>query len=196
MIFPDNYRENSLDPVAFTLGNHNALKNLGPIMEVFLFLQICLFVYYVFKQEKAEHFARMKLYQETLICIFMVIILYDAILAMISLNLNGLLSLGPQYYGSVLFGILLILFYLMYVIVWVRPFRLFELYKIQNCFRVIALGVLPLNKYGGIIVLDIVEVGFFIADMVLYRFEKLHMKIYVVEKLLTMIALNTSIFAT
>ena len=42
---------------------------------------------------------------------------------------------------------------------------------------------------------DLVEVGFFIAGIVFYRHEKLHMKIYVVEKVLMMIALNTSIFA-
>ena len=99
----------------------------------------------------------------------MVIIIYDALLAMISLNLNGILDLSAQYYGSVLFSILLLLFYLIYVIVWVRPFRLFELYKIHNIFRAIALAILAINKYAGIILLDIFELFFFVVDMVLYR---------------------------
>lgn len=48
-IFPDSYKEYSLDPVAFTLGNHNLLPNLGPIIQMFLFLQLCLTIYYVIK---------------------------------------------------------------------------------------------------------------------------------------------------
>lgn len=63
LMFPPGYRERSLDPVTFALGNHNALRNLGPIIQVYLFLQFALFIYYILKNEKAEHFARMKLYQ-------------------------------------------------------------------------------------------------------------------------------------
>lgn len=126
----------------------------------------------------------------------MVIIVYDSLLAMISLNLNGILDLSAQYYGSVLFSIVVMLFYFIYVLVWVRPFRLFELYKIHNIFRAIALCILPVNKYAGIVLLDLFDLFFFVVDLVLYRHEKLSVKVYVVEKILTLIALNTAIFAT
>jgi len=138
----------------------------------------------------------MKLYQETLICLWMVIWLYDAALAMISLSLNGILDLTAQYYVSIMIGLLLILFFAIYLLVWVRPFRLFELYKINNVFRVIGLAILPINIYAGLILLDLTELTFFILDLVLYRLEKLRLKMYIIERILTFIAINTSILAT
>lgn len=76
----------------------------------------------------------------------MVIWLYGAALAIISLNLNGILDLTAQYYVSIIMGLVLILFYSIYVMVWVRPYRLFELYKVNNVLRVVGLAVLPVNK--------------------------------------------------
>ena len=99
----------------------------------------------------------------------MVIWLYDSALAMISLNLNGILDLTAQYYVSVMLGLLLILFFTIYLMVWVRPYRLFELYKINNVFRVIGLAILPINLYAGIILIDLIELTFIILDLVLYR---------------------------
>jgi hypothetical protein len=99
----------------------------------------------------------------------MVIWLYDSALAMISLNLNGILALTAQYYVSVMLGLLLILFFTIYLVVWVRPYRLFELYKINNVFRVIGLATLPINLYAGIILIDLIELTFIILDLVLYR---------------------------
>lgn len=61
--------------------------------------------------------------------------------------------------------------------------------------RVIGLAILPINRYGGIIVIDIAELVFLVLDLVLYRLEKLHVKIYIIEKALTMAAINASIFA-
>lgn len=84
------------------------------------------------------------------------------------------------YMGSIIFSILLLLFYAIYMLVWVRPFRIYELYKINNFFRIIGLIVLPSSKYGGIILIDITELLFFIIDIVLYRHEKLNVKTYVI----------------
>lgn len=39
-------------------------------------LQLAIAIYYVLKREKGEHLARMKLYQETLVVLFMVIMIY------------------------------------------------------------------------------------------------------------------------
>jgi hypothetical protein len=120
---------------------------------------------------------------------------YDCLLAMISLKLNGILDLPAQFYGSTLIAILLLIFYACYMVVWVRPYRLFELYKIHNAVRVVGLAILPINRYAGIIIIDIAELAFFVLDVKYYRFEKLNLKAYVLEKVLTIIVLNSAVFA-
>jgi hypothetical protein len=137
----------------------------------------------------------MKLFQETLVVLFMVVILYDSALSLMSLSLNSITNLVAQYLGGVVLALLLLIFYLIYVLVWVRPYRLFELYKVNNIFRVVGLAILPLNRYGGLILIDIAELIFFLVDMVLYRSEKLNAKTYVLERVLIVVALNGSIFA-
>lgn len=99
----------------------------------------------------------------------MVIVIYDSILAMISLSLNSLTGMSAQYLGGIVLGLLLLIFYVIYVMVWVRPYRLFELYKINNIFRVLGLAIMPVNRYGGLILIDICELIFFMIDSVLYR---------------------------
>lgn len=48
-LFPDGYKEESLEPVAFALGSHNLLLNLCQIILMVLGLQFCLFIYYILK---------------------------------------------------------------------------------------------------------------------------------------------------
>ena len=55
----------------------------------------------------------------------MVVILYMSVLAMISLSLNSITDLTAQYLGSVGLALLLLIFYVIYILVWVRPYRLF-----------------------------------------------------------------------
>lgn len=158
-------------------------------------MQLVLAIYYVLRNDRPEHVARMKLFQETLVVLFMVVILYDSALSLMSLSLNSITNLVAQYLGGVVLALLLLIFYLIYVLVWVRPYRLFELYKVNNIFRVVGLAILPLNRYGGLILIDIAELIFFLVDMVLYRSEKLNAKTYVLERVLIVVALNGSIFA-
>lgn len=40
--------------------------------------------------------------------------------------------------------------------------------------------MLPINRYAGIITIDIAELTFLIIDLVLYRLEKIHLKVYVI----------------
>ena len=100
----------------------------------------------------------------------MVIILYDSLLAVMSLKLNGILNLSAQFYASIFMSIILLICYSIYFIVSVRPYRLFELYKINNLFRVAGLAVLPVNRYAGIIIINLAELTFFTLDVVFYRF--------------------------
>ena len=62
----------------------------------------------------------------------MVIILYMSCLAMVSVTMNSITSLVAQYLASVGLALLLLIFYVVYVLVWVRPYRLFEMYKFNN----------------------------------------------------------------
>lgn len=56
--------------------------------------------------------------------------------------------------------------------------------------------MMPINRYVGLIIIDLAELVFFIIDMVLYRSEKLNIKAYVFERALIMVAINASVFAT
>lgn len=109
----------------------------------------------------------------------MVVTVYFSLISIMSIGMNSLTELDIIYMGSIIFSVILLLFYTIYILIWVRPFRIFELYKINNFFRVIGLIVLPSSKYGGIIIIDIAEIIFFIIDIALYRHEKINLKTYV-----------------
>ena len=87
--------------------------------------------------------------------IFMVIVLYMSSLSMVSLTMNKITDMVAQYLAGVGLALLLLIFYLIYVLVWVRPYRLFELYKFNNMARVVGLVLMSINRYVGLIVIDI-----------------------------------------
>lgn len=179
-MFPPNYVENALEPLTFSFsGGQNLIMNLGSIIAFYLGLQILLGVYYVAKNDRPEHLARMKLLQETLICLFMVITIYFSAIGMMSVGLNSLVGMNTNFLASIVLSLVLLIAYILYFLFWVRPFRLFELYKINNLARIIGLVVMASNRYGGIIIIDIAEILFFLIDVALYRTEKLHLKLYV-----------------
>lgn len=61
-----------------------------------------------------------------------------------------------------------------------RPFKLFEMYKINNMFRVIGLALLPINHYAGLILIDLADLTFIVIDIVLYRGDKINFKAYLI----------------
>lgn len=67
----------------------------------------------------------MKIYQETIVVLFMVVALYMSMLAMMSLTLNSITNLVEQYLGSIALALILLIFFVIYMAVWVRPYRLF-----------------------------------------------------------------------
>lgn len=89
LLFPNSYQEDSFNSVAFAVGNHNLILNIGSIIEVFLFSEICLAIYYTIKKDEISHLKRMKLCQETLLVIFMVITIYFSLLSLVSLNIDN-----------------------------------------------------------------------------------------------------------
>ena len=54
--------------------------------------------------------------------LFMVIILYNSALGMMSLKLNGILDLPAHFYASVFFSIFFLILYIIYFIVAVCPY--------------------------------------------------------------------------
>lgn len=61
--------------------------------------------------------------------------------------------------------------------------------------RVVGLVIMASNKYGGIILIDLAEFLFLIVDLALYRVEKLHLKLYVLERVLVFIAFNAAVLS-
>lgn len=153
-------------------------------------------VYYVLKHDRPQHLARMKLLQETVICLFMVIILYFSLIGMMSVGMNSLVGMQTTFLASIILSLVLLIAYAIYFIFWVRPFRLFELYKFNNVIRVIGLAILASNRYGGIILIDLAEILFIILDLTLYRVEKLSVKLYVLERALILIAFNSAVLTS
>lgn len=70
---------------------------------------------------------------------------------------------------SQLIGTVLLFMYLAYMIAWVRKHLLYELYKLNNIFRAVLLGVMCINTYAGLIPLIVIEVIFIIADAKMYK---------------------------
>ena len=124
-LFPVSYVENALEPLTFAFGGQNFITNLGSIIEVFLGLQIALAIYYILKNDRPIHLARMKLLQETLICLFMVLNIYFSSIAMISLSMNSLTGMSLSFLASIILALFVLICYVVYFLFWVRPFRLF-----------------------------------------------------------------------
>lgn len=60
----------------------------------------------------------------------------------------------------------------------------YELYKLNNIFRAICIAVMPVNTYGGMIPLFILQLIFVIADAKLYRQLKINKKTFFVDRAL------------
>jgi hypothetical protein len=99
----------------------------------------------------------------------MVITVYFSAISMMSMGMNSLVGMNTIYLASIIISLVLLIAYAIYFLFWVRPFRLFELYKLNNMARVIGVVVMASNKYGGIIFIDLTDILFFIIDLTLYR---------------------------
>ena len=65
---------------------------------------------------------------------------------------------------SQLTAMLIILVIFAYFVISVRKYIPYELYKVNNAIRAICIAVMPVNTYGGMIPLLILELLFVIAD--------------------------------
>jgi hypothetical protein len=97
---------------------------MGSIILIFLCLEFIMAVYYMFKHDRPEHLARMKLLQETVVCLFMVIIIYFCMIGLMALSYNSV-SGNTTLLASVALSLVILITYSIYILVWVRPFRLF-----------------------------------------------------------------------
>ena len=128
---------------------------MGSIILIFLCLELVMAVYYIFKNDRPEHLARMKLLQETVVSVFMVIIVYFCMIGIMALGSNSMSGTSTTFLASVALSLVILIAYSIYVLVWVRPFRLFELYKVNNIVRVIGVVIMASNKFGGIVLIDL-----------------------------------------
>lgn len=61
--------------------------------------------------------------------------------------------------------------------------------------RVVGLAFMASNQYGGLILIVLSDILFFIIDIVLYRLEKLNLKLYIAERALTLISFMAAILS-
>jgi hypothetical protein len=54
---------------------------------------------------------------------------------------------------------------------------------------------MAVNKYGGIIMLNIVEVFFFAYDLYYFKNYKINLKMHIFERIMLLAAFNTALFA-
>ena len=74
-----------------------------------------------------------------------------------------------EYLGCIVAALLIFLLIAAYFLIFVRKYLPYELYKLNNIIRAICIAILPLNSYGGLIPLLVLELAFIIADIKLYR---------------------------
>jgi len=98
-----------------------------------------------------------------------------------------------QFLISSFVGIVFFIAYVIYLFVWVKPHIVYELYKIHNFLRCVFLVVIIINRFGGLVGLNLLEILFFITDWWLYRNDKINKFLYVLDRILTLIAFNCAI---
>jgi hypothetical protein len=111
----------------------------------------------------------MKFLQESIIVFFIVKMLYSIVISLLSLQFNDILTTKSPFMISLLFSLIFLIAYSIYFFVWVKNQRHLELYKINNIFRAVSLVIVVVNKFAGIILLDLVEIIFIILDLMFYR---------------------------
>ena len=90
---------------------------------------------------------------------------------------------------SQLTAMLIILVIFAYFVISVRKYIPYELYKVNNAIRAICIAVMPVNTYGGMIPLLILELLFVIADAKLYRELKINKKTFYLDRAIMLIGL-------
>ncbi len=86
----------------------------------------------------------------------MVKTIFSCILSAYSLALNNILTMPSQFLISQFVGLACLIGYFIYLFIWVKPHLVYELYKIHNVIRVISVLVIVINRFGGIIMINII----------------------------------------
>lgn len=168
MLFPDGYYETSSESVAYAYGDHNLIRGIGSSLIVFIFFELIIAIYFIIKHKEPLHYSKCKYLQESLVEFFLVKITFSVVCSLLSLTNNEILS-SIEYMICQLTAMLILLSLIAYFILFVRKYMPYELYKLNNIFRAICIAVMPVNTYGGMIPLFILELIFVIADGKLYR---------------------------
>lgn len=132
--------------------------------------------------------------QDALITLFMAKTLFSAFLSLYSFALNDLMSMGTQFLISQFVALSFLIAYLIYLFIWVRPVLVYEFYKIHNFVRVAFILLAVVNRFGGLIALNILEFLVFISDFYFYRNDKINKHLYTAERILCVVAFNSAGF--
>jgi hypothetical protein len=132
--------------------------------------------------------------QDALITLFMAKTLFSAFLSLYSFALNDLMSMATQFLISQFVALTFMIAYIIYLFIWVRPVLVYEFYKIHNFVRVAFILLAVVNRFGGLIALNILEFLVFIADFYFYRNDKINKYLYTAERILCIVAFNSAGF--
>jgi hypothetical protein len=150
--------------------------------------------YYIWNRENSERVFKAKFMQDALITLFLVKTIFSAFLSLYSFALNDLMSMGTQFLISQFVALSFMIAYLIYLFIWVRPVLVYELYKIHNFVRVAFILLAVVNRFGGLIAINILEFLVYIADFYFYRNDKINKYMYTAEKILCLVAFNCAGF--
>jgi len=99
-----------------------------------------------------------------------------------------------QFLISQFIALVFLIAYIIYLFIWVRPVTVYELYKIHNFFRAGFILLTVVNRFGGLIALNILEYLVFILDFYFYRNDKINRLLYIADRVLCLIAFNSAGF--
>jgi hypothetical protein len=150
--------------------------------------------YYIWNRDNHERALKSKFMQEALVTLFFVKTLFSTFLSLYSLALNDLMLMPTQFLISQFVALSFLVAYLIYLFIWVRPVMVYEFYKIHNFVRMGFILLAVVNRFGGLIGLNILELLVYIADFYFYRNDKINKHLYTTEKILCLVAFNCSGF--
>lgn len=138
-----------------------------------------LFAYYIWNKDNDERVERSRFMQEVLITLMFVKTMFSCYLALYSFALNSLMDMPTQFLIAQFVALAFLIAYLIYLFIWVRAVLVFELYKIHNFVRAAFILVAVVNRFGGLIALNILETLVFIVDFYFYRNDKPNKYLYI-----------------
>jgi hypothetical protein len=144
--------------------------------------------------KSTRNYTKYRFYQESLITFFYIQTLFFSILTIYSLTLNNILTMKAAFIVSQFFALCGFVGSVIYLFIWVQPHLAFEFYKVHNFFRAISVLIIIVNKYGGIIMLNIVELLALGYDIYYLNKFKINKFLNIIDHVMIAVAFNSAVF--